>query len=115
MADFEDSIDEFTKRNVAVIASSVDSADEARKTVETHNLTFHVGYGLNGPQFAADTGAFYDRSKGYVQATGFVLQPDGIIARALYSTGPVGRFTPGELLRSIDYMSQTFKTSTGRT
>jgi peroxiredoxin len=105
LADFQRTIEEFTKRNVAVIALSVDPLDEARKTVERHHLTFPIGYGVDGPAFAAHTGAFFDEAKKYVQATGFIVQPDGLVAEAVYSTGPVGRYTASDVLGLIDYLS----------
>jgi peroxiredoxin len=106
LADFQKSTEEFTKRDVAVIALSVDPLDEARKTVERHRLTFPIGYGVDGPAFAAHTGAFFDEAKGYLQATGFIVQPGGLVAHAVYSTGPVGRYTASDVLGLIDYLSK---------
>ncbi len=91
---------------MALIAFSVDPLDEAKKTAERHRLTFPLGYGVNGQEFAAQTGAFFDESKGYLQATGFVLQPDGLIAQAVYSTGPVGRYVASDVIGLIDYLSK---------
>lgn len=98
-------IAEFVSRNVAVIGLSVDPLDEARKTTERHRLTFPIGYGVDGPDFAERTGAFFD-GEGYLQATGFILQPDGLLAQAVYSTGPVGRYTAPDVIRLIDYLSK---------
>jgi peroxiredoxin len=106
LADFQKSIEEFSRRNVALIALSVDALEEARKTVERHRLTFSLGYGVNGPEFAAQTGAFFDEAKKYLQATGFVLQPDGLVAHAVYSTGPVGRYVAADVIGLIDYLSK---------
>ncbi len=92
---------------MAVVGLSVDPLDEARKTAERHHLTFPLGYGVNGPVFAAQTGAFFDEAKGYLQATGFVLQPDGLVAHAVYSTGPVGRYVASDVIGLIDYLSKT--------
>jgi len=39
----------------------------------------------------------------FVHATGFVLRPDGKVATASYATGPIGRFTASEVLRSITF------------
>lgn len=107
MADFEKNLGEFTARGVAVIGLSVDPLEEARKTVERAHLTFPVAYGIDGPAFASQTGAFYDATKGYLQATGFLLQPGGMVAQAVYSTGPVGRYVAADVLGLIDYLSKT--------
>ena len=91
---------------MALLALSVDPLEEARKTAERHGLTFPLGYGVNGPEFAAQTGAFFDETKRYLQATGFVLQPDGLVAHAVYSTGPVGRYDASDVIGLIDYLSK---------
>ena len=104
MADFEKSIGEFAQRAVTVIGLSVDPLDEARKTVERGHLTFPIGYGVDGPEFASRTGAFYDEARGFLQATGFILQPGGVVAQAVYSTGPVGRYVAADVLGLIDYL-----------
>ncbi len=43
----------------------------------------------------------------YLQATGFVLQPGGLVAQAVYSTGPVGRYVASDVISLIDYLSKT--------
>lgn len=101
-------IAEFASRSVAVIGLSVDLLDEARKTAERHRLTFPLGYGVDGPEFASRTGAFFD-VEGYLQATGFILQPDGLVAQAVYSTGPVGRYTASDVISLIDYLSKNLR------
>jgi dihydrolipoamide dehydrogenase len=37
------------------------------------------------------TGCFYEERRRILQSTGYVLRPDGTIAVAVYSTGPIGR------------------------
>lgn len=106
MADFEKNIGEFTKRTVTVVGLSVDPLEEARKTVERGRLTFPIGYGVDGPAFASQTGAFYDATRGYLQATGFLLEPGGVVAQAVYSTGPVGRYVAADVIGLIDYLSK---------
>jgi len=41
---------------------------------------------------AALTGAFWDRGKGFLDASGFILTPKGEVAAAVYSRGPLGRY-----------------------
>ncbi len=38
-------------------------------------------------------GHWYDPGKKFLHATGFIVKPDGVVAPAVYSTGPIGRFT----------------------
>ncbi|MBI2821000.1 MAG: redoxin domain-containing protein [Acidobacteria bacterium] len=105
MADFQSRIGEFEERKVAVIVASVDSPENAQKTLERHKLTFPLAYGLNPKEVAARTGAFFDEKKEYVHATGFIIGPDGRVAGAVYSTGPAGRYTAAECVGMVDYLS----------
>ncbi len=89
-----------------MVAASVDTLENAQKTLERHKLTFPLAYGLNAKEVSARTGAFFDAEKGYIHATGFVIQPDGKIAGAVYSTGPTGRYTAAECLGLVDYLSK---------
>lgn len=86
-----------------LIAASVDKIEDAQKTVERHKLIFRVAYGLSASAFSHRTGAFFDEEKGYLQATGFVIAPEGTIATAVYSTGAIGRLTAADTLGMIDY------------
>lgn len=107
MADFQKNVDAFTQRRAPVVALSVDPREEAEKTVSRHGLTFPVAYGVDARSFAAATGAFYDETKGFLQATGFLLKKDGTLAGAVYSTGPIGRYTASDILAAIDHYQET--------
>ena len=69
-------------------------------------MTFPVAYGLDARAFAAQTGAFFDDVRGFIHATAFILRPDGKVDQAVYSTGPIGRFTAADALFMIDYRSK---------
>ena len=84
-----------------MIAISVDTLEQAAGTVKENGLTFPVGYGLDGPAFAAKAGAFYHPEKGHLHATGFILDPEGRVANAVYSTGPVGRLITADCIGVI--------------
>ena len=103
MADFQSRISDFDEKKIKVIAASADSLEDARKSVERKKLTFPIAYGLDARAFAAMTGAFFDDVRGFIHATGFILRPDGKVDEAVYSTGPIGRFTPADALSMIDY------------
>lgn len=106
MADFEEHAAELAERRVLLVAASVDDTDDARRTVERHGLSYPVAYGLDARRLAAATGAFYDAERGFLQATGFVLAPDGTVAGAVYSTGPVGRYRAADVVAMIDYLAK---------
>jgi len=92
LADFQSIIAEYDAKKIAVVAASADKLADALSTVSRHQLTFPVAYGLDAAQIVALTGAFWDRDKGFLHATGFILTPEGEVAAAVYSTGPLGRY-----------------------
>lgn len=103
MADFQKNLGGFEKLGARVVAASVEGLDEAKKTVTEQGLSFPVGYGLDALEVAARCGAFYDAERKFLHSTGFLLGPDGSVRIAAYSTGPIGRLTPADSLRLIEY------------
>lgn len=106
MLDFEKSIEEFNRRNIGVIAASVDSLEDARETVRRDSISFKIGYGLNAEEVSTKTGAFYEGEKEFLHATGFIINPDGEIANGVYSTLAIGRLVVKDSLSLIDYFIQ---------
>ncbi len=84
------------------MAVSVDTAAEAQKTIAEHALTFPVAYGASAAEIGALTGAFWEDKRRCLQATGFIVKADGTVAHALYSTGPIGRYTAAEALKILE-------------
>lgn len=82
---------------------STDPPDKAAETAKEHSLTFPVGYGLPLEDTAARLGAFYDKSRGVLHATGFVLRPEGVIAVAQYSSGPIGRLVWQDVVGLVQF------------
>ena len=98
MADFETRAADFRAAGIRLLAASVDSEDEARKSVRELKLTYTLAYGLSAEEVSRVTGAFYEPQKRFLHATGFILKPDGTVAAAVYSTGAVGRYTAADAL-----------------
>lgn len=88
-----------------VYALSVDTADDAARTVKRHGLSFPVGYGLDLDETVRKTGAYADREKGHLQATSFILR-NGAVAHATYSSGPLGRLQAEHAAGFVEYASK---------
>lgn len=101
MADFQSCIKEFESEQIKVIAASVDPLEKAREFAEKIGVTYGVGYGLNAEEISRATGAFYEKERKFLQATGFVLRPDMTVAVASYSTGQIGRLAARDALNLI--------------
>lgn len=97
---------DFNEKKIKIIGASVDSLEDAQQMIDRLKLTFQMAYGMNARDFAQRTGAFFDDGKGFLHATGFILRPDGKIANAVYSTGPLGRLTAADSLALIEYRSK---------
>ena len=103
MADFEEKLTRFTENGVQVVAASSETADEAKATCEKLGISYPVGYGLEPEEFAARFGAFYSDDSTYLQATGFLVDPEGAVDISVYSCGAIGRLTADDSLQILDY------------
>ena len=106
MADYQAELSEFEKRAVTVVAGSIDPPEDAKNTVEALGLTYPLGYGLNAREVATATGAFIEEKRGILHATSFVVAPDGTVANASYSTGPIGRLIAKDCIGLIDFRTK---------
>jgi peroxiredoxin len=108
LAAFQRATDKLTDEGIRVVAASTDPLDKARETVTEQALTFPMGYALPLKETAATLGAFYEERRGVLQSTGYVIKPDGTIAVAQYSSGPIGRLAWQDVLGLIQhYKKQT--------
>ncbi len=82
----------------------MDDIDKAEEMVREFEIDFPVGCNLDPIEISKDTGAFYDSEGGYLHSAGFIIDPDGKVANAVYSTGPIGRFVAKDCLGWISYM-----------
>jgi alkyl hydroperoxide reductase subunit AhpC len=101
LADFQGSANEFRAASIRLLAASVDGEDQALKFTRELALSYSVGYGLHAETVSEATGAYYDPDRGYLQATGFILRPDAVVAGAVYSTGPIGRYAARDTLQLV--------------
>ena len=97
MADYQTWLPDLKQLGITVIAASVDSPEDARKSVESHKLAFPVAHSLDYQDISRRTGAFIEHERKILQATGFLLKPALIVHVATYSTGPIGRLTPNDV------------------
>ena len=91
------------EEGVKVVAASVDTEENAKKTVEENGIGFPVCYGLDNKKVCELTGAFYEEKRQIIHSTGYVLRPDGTIAVGVYSTGPIGRLVWQDVLGLVQF------------
>jgi hypothetical protein len=83
--------------------------EKARETVEKNGVTYPVAYGMNAEDVSKLTGAYYDKDRKYIHATGFLVRPDNTIEVACYSTGPIGRFVAQDVLGLVKFYKSKMK------
>jgi alkyl hydroperoxide reductase subunit AhpC len=89
---------------VRVAAASVDPIDRVRSLKEGLRVRFPMYGEVDAASVSAATGAHMKTGeKTFLHATGFLVEPEGTIITAVYSTGPIGRFTASEVLRKVRF------------
>ena len=89
---------------IRVVALSVDDEATSRVLVDERRLSFPIGFGANADAIAALTGAYVAEGSAYIQSTGFVLDPEGRILTAVYSSGAIGRLVPDDVAGLVKYV-----------
>lgn len=103
---FQQSLDKLDEVGAKVAALSVDDETTTTELVAKHELTFAVGFGADAEAIAASTGAFVDPQGGFLQSTGFVLDPSGKAVVSVYSSGAIGRLVPDDVIGMIRYIRE---------
>lgn len=100
MAAFETLKEQFDKVNVSILAASVDSAEKALEVQAA--LSFSILYGVTREQ-ANSIGSWWEEKRSFIQPSEFILNNDGKVVSATYSTGPVGRLQAEDALKMIEF------------
>ncbi len=113
---FAQAAEAFAAEGIKVVAVSVDAREDAEGLVEKYGLTFAVGYAADPQEVSAVTGILVNEDTAYLEATGFVLDPEGRIHTAIYSStegfeertvtivyssATISRLMPAEVLRVV--------------
>jgi peroxiredoxin len=107
LAAFARAADKLAGEGIKVVSVSVDDREKSEALVEKHKLGFPVAYGADARAVSAATGAFVNDDPVCLQATGFVLNPEGRIVTAVYSTRAIGRLLPEDVLGFVRYLKSS--------
>jgi len=86
-----------------IVAGSVDPLNKTEEFVEKLGLSFPVAYGLDMETTCMKTGAFYEKEKEFIQPACFLIRPNKTIEVTAYSSGPIGRFVPQDVLNLVQF------------
>jgi peroxiredoxin len=104
LAGYQSKLEELRAEGASVLALSSDSHEKAKETVEADGLQFPVASGLTVPADAERIGAYWEKKRGIVQPSEFILGADRRVLHATYSTGPIGRIDAGDALTLIRFL-----------
>lgn len=94
---------EFQDNNIGVILASVEDKATSQNLLNRHGVNIPFAYGLDARELSNTIGCYYDSKDMYIEATGFMLQPDKKVYLGAYSTGVVGRIRADNALSVIRY------------
>ncbi len=100
---FQRALPNLTEAGIRVAALSVDDEQQATETVRRHGLEFPVGYDADAQRVAATLQSYQRSDPAYLESTGFVLDPNGRIVVAVYSSNAIGRLAPDDVLGLVRY------------
>jgi len=103
LAAFAKMHDELRAAGASVVAASVDPLDKAREVAA--GLPYPVAYGVTRAQ-ADQIGAWWEDRRGIVQPSEFLVGPNGAVIDSSYSSGPIGRVEPADILKRIAFVEK---------
>jgi len=100
----QEHLERLESMDVQVIAASSDDKDAGAETVEELGLSYTVLYGLDPESTSEAMGCYTGEHDGepHIQPTSFVLDRDGAIAHAVYSSGKVGRLSAEDAIAVVE-------------
>jgi peroxiredoxin len=100
LADFENHRAELDELNTRIVAMASGPREDAEWLVRELRLGFRLGYDLDADAASRSIGCYVGVHEGcrHVQPSGFILDPEGIVIHAVYSSGKVGRLTASDVL-----------------
>ena len=106
LLDYELRTDVFSRLGIKVAAVFAEPRSIAESIVQDLRLTFPVGYGVDVKSAAGLTGAYYDdstRERPFLHATGFLLDQEGKVFTAVYSSRSIGRITAQDAATMVEF------------
>ncbi len=103
LASFQRLDAELSAMGIHVIAFSADNEEHALEMVRSHGLTFPVGFGIDMRKTGQILQGYINEERGSLESSNFLLLSDGAIEISVYSSGPIGRLAPEDVL---DYVSR---------
>lgn len=99
----EENLAALKELDVTVIAASVDDVAKAGEVAA--DLSFPMAHGVTREQ-ADQLGSWWEDRRGIIQPSEFLLGADGKVIYNTYSSGPVGRMNPPDIVKMIGFVDK---------
>ena len=99
----ENELETLKSLDVSVIAASVDDAEKAAEVAA--ELSFPVAYGVTRAQ-ADSLGSWWEDRRNIIQPSEFLLNAEHKVLFSTYSSGPLGRMNPPDLVKLVQFMEK---------
>jgi alkyl hydroperoxide reductase subunit AhpC len=100
LAGFEQHKSELEQLGVKIVAASIDPIDKAKEVAAT--VSFPIGYGVTRAM-ADQLGSWWEERRSIIQPSEFLVAADGKVRAATYSSGPIGRVNPADVVRLVNF------------
>jgi len=100
LAGFEQHKNELDALGVKVVAASIDPIDKAKLVAD--EVSFPVGYGVTRAM-ADQLGSWWEDRRSIIQPSEFLVAADGKVRASSYSSGPIGRIDPADVIRLVNF------------
>ena len=104
LASFQRHLPRLESEGIRVVALSADDEEHARSTVDQHEITFPVGYGVDAEKTADLLGGYVNRARASLESTDFLLRPDSTIEVAVYSSKVLGRLVADDVIGYVRHL-----------
>lgn len=97
MAGLQKHLEALRELGASVIAASVDPEDKTRELAASLSLSYPLAWGVTR-QIADTVGAWWEGQRNFIQPAEFIVGSDGKVVSSTYSSGPIGRVEPADIV-----------------
>jgi peroxiredoxin len=102
LAAFEEKKQELADLGVKIFAASVDSEEHTAEVADS-GISFPLGHGVTRENGNA-LGSWWDDKRDFIQPSEFVFRRDGTILQSSYSSGPLARTLPEDVIALLGFI-----------
>ncbi len=105
MVDFDTNVLVLREAGITVYSASVDDAETTKALKDGMRIGYvNMLHSVDAHAVAEATGAMIQEGdRVFLHATGFMLDPEGNVSAAVYSNGPIGRFSASDILKKMAF------------